>query len=88
VEPYLNGVRQATSKVPDKPRSIFPGAMFKRESEIVEPTYSQLLDGTTTLEMVVRVAYKGPANRPYSYPEKFRYDPRTGASLNLGPPDE
>ena len=88
LRPYLNGVIQETRGVPDKPREMFPGEMTRLESRIGEPTYSQVLAGTTTVEMIVCVSYRGPANVPYSYASRPRYNPAVGAFMNLGPPQD
>ncbi|HUQ15692.1 MAG TPA: hypothetical protein VM094_06525 [Gemmatimonadales bacterium] len=87
-EPFLNGVREPTGGVPDKPSTLFPGQMTKLTGLMREPSYSQISEGTATLEIIFRVSYKGPGNKPYSYNEKQRYDRAVGAFMNLGPPEK
>lgn len=83
-EVFLNDVAQPTTRLPDKPSTLFPTETARLHAVFAEPTYGQILAGTVTLDVIITAVYKGPGNKSYVYKEKSQYDPLRNVFFNLG----
>jgi hypothetical protein len=83
-EILFNGVPQEIPQVVAEPSTIFPSGTVRKHGTIPEPLFSHIMGGRVTLQIVIRVSYKGPGNKHYTYSEKTQYGPSENMFMMLG----
>ena len=73
-QPYLNGVAQAVTRIPDQPLLVMPGAVHKMDANIGSAQYQKIKSGELVLEISVTITYDDFYNKSHSYYTKTRYD--------------
>jgi hypothetical protein len=80
----FNGIPQGIRPPGPQPSTIFPSGEVRKYGTIGEPSCGQIMAGTITLQIVIRLSYKGPAEKAYTYDEKTQYDPSVNMFMTLG----
>jgi hypothetical protein len=72
---FVDGKPSQKVGVPDRPSVLFPQVPAELAAVISEPAYSPVVNGTSVLEVEVKITYKGIGKEEYYTYEKSRYVP-------------
>jgi hypothetical protein len=74
-QPYLDGVAQPVTRIPDQPTLVMPGGLFHNmDGNVPPPAYRRISVGEQVLEVSVTITYNDFYNKPCRYYTKTRYD--------------
>jgi hypothetical protein len=79
----VGGVEIGGRKIPDKPSTFFPSGVENLKGGIEGTNYTNVMNGTRTLELVLHISYDGPQEHSTDCVRE-RFDPDANVFFNLG----
>jgi hypothetical protein len=73
-QPYLDGVAQAVTRIPDQPTLVMPGAVHKMDANVKPAQFLKINTGEVVLEISTTITYDDFYDKPHRYYTKARYD--------------